>query len=89
MSGNSAESDLLSQINGKNLIPDNVGPTISSQLAEVAKQYWVEESQKVLVVAKIAERLKMPSYMRKLLIIRKSFPTTNRQTKDWQKSRNQ
>ena len=27
----------------------------------MAKWYWVEESQKVLVVAKIAERLKMPS----------------------------
>ena len=61
MSGNSAESDLLSQINSENLIPDNVGPTISGQLAEVGKWYWVEESQKVLVVAKIAERLKMPS----------------------------
>ena len=61
MSTNSAESDLLSQINSENLIPDNVGPAISGQLAEVAKRYWVEESWKVPVVAKIAERLKMRS----------------------------
>ena len=61
MSASSAESDLLSQINSENLIPDNVGPAISGQLAEVAKPYWVEESRKVPVVAKFAERLKMPS----------------------------
>ena len=61
MRANSAESDLLSQINSENLIPDNVGPAISGQLAEVAKRYWVEESWKVPVVAKIAERLKMRS----------------------------
>ena len=30
-------------------------------MAEVAKRYWVEESRKVPVAAKIAERLKMPS----------------------------
>ena len=39
MSTNSAESDLLSQINSENLIPDNVGPAISGQVAEVAKRY--------------------------------------------------
>ena len=60
MKANSAESDLLSQINSEKLIPD-VGPAISSQLAEVAKRYWVEEYCKVPVVAKIAERLNMPS----------------------------
>ena len=59
MSTDSAESDLLSQINSENLIPDNVGPAISSQFAEVIKRYWVEKSRKVLVVAKIAERLKI------------------------------
>ena len=61
MSTDSAEWDLLSQINSENLIPDNVGPAISSQLAEVTKRYWVEKSRKVLVVAKIAERLKILS----------------------------
>ena len=61
MSTDSAESDLLSQINSENLIPDNVGPAISSQLAEVTKRYWVEKSHKALVVAKIAERLKILS----------------------------
>ena len=98
MSAFSAESDFISQINSENLIPDKVGPAISSKLAEVAKRYWVEESHNFLVVAKIAERLKMPrncnfakvlSSMRKLLITRKSFLTTNGQTKDWQKFRNQ
>ena len=61
MSANSAESDLLSQINIENLIPDNFGPATSSQLAEVAKRYWMEESCKVPLVAKIAKRLKMSS----------------------------
>ena len=61
MSANSAESNLLSQINKENLIPDNVGPAIFSQLVEVAKRYWVEESHKVPVMAKISGRLKMPS----------------------------
>ena len=61
MSTDSAEWDLLSQINSENLIPDNVGPAISSQLAEVTKRYWVEKSRKALVVAKIAERLKILS----------------------------
>ena len=61
MSANSAESDLFSQINRENLIPDNVEPAIYGQLAEVAKRYWVEESRKVPVVAKIAERLQMES----------------------------
>ena len=61
VTANSGESDLLSQINSENLIPDNVCPVISGQLAEVAKRYWVEESHKVSVVAKIAERLKRPS----------------------------
>ena len=61
MSANSAESDLLIKINSENLIPDHAGLTISCQLAEVAKRYWVEESRKVRVVAKIAERLKMSS----------------------------
>ena len=61
MSANSAESDLLSQINSENLIPDNVGPALFSQLVEVAKRYWVEESCKAPAVAKIIERLKMPS----------------------------
>ena len=61
MSANPAESDLLSQTNCENLIPDNVGPAISGQLAEVAKRYWVEKSRKVPVVAKIVERLKMLS----------------------------
>ena len=55
MIANSAESDLLSQINIENLIPDNFGPATSSQLAEVAKRYWMEESCKVPLVAKIAE----------------------------------
>ena len=61
MSANSADSDLLSQINIENLIPDNFGPATSSQLAEVAKRYWMEESCKVPLVAKIANRLKMSS----------------------------
>ena len=61
MSTNSAESDLLSQINSENLISDNVEPTTSGKLAETAKRHWVEESRKVPVVAKIAERLQMPS----------------------------
>ena len=60
MSADSAESDLLSQINSENLIPDNVRPAMSSQLAELVKRYWVEKSRKVPVVAKIAKRLKIP-----------------------------
>ena len=71
-------------------------PATSGQLAEVAKRYWVEESRKVPLVAKIAEKCqataisqKSLSSMRKLLIIRKSFPTTNGHTKDWKKFRNQ
>ena len=60
MSANSAESDLLSQVNSENLIPDNVRPTMSSQLAGLVKRYWVEKSRKVPVVAKIAKRLKIP-----------------------------
>ena len=55
MSANSAESDLSSQINSENLIPDNVGPAISSKLAEVTRRYWVKESRRVPMVAKIVE----------------------------------
>ena len=60
-SENSAESDLFSQNNSENLIPHNVGPAISGQLAEVGKWYCLEESGKVPVVAKIAERLETSS----------------------------
>lgn len=68
------------------------------KLAEVAKRYWVEESRRVPVMTEIAEKLKMPSttifqkslsWMRKLLITRKSTSTTNGQTKDRQTFRNQ
>lgn len=60
-SENSAESDLFSQNNSENLIPHNVGPAISGQLAEVGKWYCLEESGKLPVVAKIAERLETSS----------------------------
>ena len=59
--GNSAESNLLSQIKSENIISDNAELAISGQLAEVAKQYRVEEFWKVPVAAKIAETLKIPS----------------------------
>ena len=58
---NSAESGLLSQINSASLIADNAAPAISGQVAQVAKWYWVEDSRKLSVVTKNAERLKMPS----------------------------
>ena len=98
MSTNSAESDLLSQINSEKLIPDNVRLAISGQLAEVAKRYWVEESRKVPVVAKIVEKLKMasnwnfvkvPKLNEEIAYNKKILPTTNGQTKDWQKFRSQ
>ena len=60
-SANFAESSLLSQINSENLILDKVGPAISGQLAKMTKRYWVEESLKVPVMAKIAKRLKITS----------------------------
>ena len=98
ISPNSAESDLLSQINSEKVIPDNVRPATSSQLAEVAKRYWVEESRKVPVVAKIVEKLKMasnwnfvkvPKLNEEIAYNKKILPTTNGQTKDWQKFRSQ
>ena len=38
-SANSAKSELLSETTSENLIPENLGPAISGQLAEVAKWY--------------------------------------------------
>ena len=60
-SANSAKSELLSETTSENLIPENLGPAISGQLAEVAKWYWVEQFLKAPVVVKIAERLEMPN----------------------------
>ena len=58
---NFAESELLSEIKSENLIPINVGPAITGQLAEVAKRCLVTESCKVPMVGEIPGRLEMPS----------------------------
>ena len=44
---------IFSEINSNNLVSTNAGPAISGQLAEVAKQYWEEESRNSLVASKI------------------------------------
>ena len=44
---------IFSEINSNNLVSTNAGPAISGQLAEVAKQYWEEESRNSLVESKI------------------------------------
>ena len=56
------QTKMFAKINKTNLVPEDQGPAISGQLAEVAKQYWVEQSHKDPVVAKIAEKFnKTPS----------------------------
>ena len=52
--------NIFSEINSNNLFSRNTDPFISGQLAEVAKRYWEEESQKSQVVSKIAKRLLTP-----------------------------
>ena len=54
--------DIFSEINSSNLVSTNTGTAISSQLTEVAKRYWEEESRKSQVVSKIAERLLIPNH---------------------------
>ena len=39
---------------------EELGPAISSQLAEVTKKYWSEEWENLAVVNKILESLKIP-----------------------------
>ena len=40
---------------------EELGPAISSQLAEVAMKYWSEESENPAVVTKILDGLKIPA----------------------------
>ena len=40
---------------------EELGPAISSQLAEVAMKYWSEESKNPVVVTKILDGLKIPA----------------------------
>ena len=77
MSANSAESDLLSQINSENLISDNAGPATTRPVGCGGK---VEEFRKVPVVAKIAESLKMPSNcnFEKVLKLNREIPNNKK-----------
>ena len=46
---------------GKVSSEEELGPAISSQLAEVAMKYWSEESKNPVVVTKILDGLKIPA----------------------------
>ena len=59
----SAANDLaiFEEINKEKMSEEELGPAISSQLAEVAMKYWSEESKNPAVVTKILDRLKIPA----------------------------
>ena len=59
----SAANDLgiFEEINKEKMSEEELGPAISSQLAEVAMKYWSEESKNHVVVNKILDGLKIPS----------------------------
>ena len=59
----SAANDLgiFEEINKEKMSEEELGPAISSQLAEVAIKYWSEESKNLVVVKKILDGLKIPA----------------------------
>ena len=59
----SAANDLgiFEEINKEKMSKEELEPVISSQLAEVAKKYWSEESKNAVVVKKNLDGLKMPA----------------------------
>ena len=60
---NSAAKDLdiFEEINKAKLSEEELGPAISSQLAEVAMRYWSEESKNLVVVNKILDGWEIPA----------------------------
>ena len=59
----SAANDLaiIEELNKEKMSEKEIGPAISSQLAEVAMKYWSEESKNSVVVTKILNGLKIPA----------------------------
>ena len=59
--GSSAANDLaiFKEINKEKMSKEDLGPAMSSQLAEVAMKYWSEESKNPVVVNKILDGLKI------------------------------
>ena len=47
---------------------EELGPAISSQLAEVAMNYWSQESKNLVVVNKILDGLKIPANGRSICV---------------------
>ena len=62
--------DIVSEIDSNNLVSANIGPDIFGQLAEVAKQYWEEDSRKSQLVSEIAERLLIPNNFEFLRVLK-------------------
>ena len=58
--GSSVANDLgiFKEINKEKMSEEELGPALSSQLAEVAMKYWSEESKNPVVVKKILDGLK-------------------------------
>ena len=52
---------IFEEINKEKMSEEELGPAISSQLAEVAMKYWSEESKNPVVVTKILDGLKIPA----------------------------
>ena len=52
---------IFKEINKEKMSEEEVGPAISSQLAEVSHKYLADEAKNPAVVSKIMERLKVPS----------------------------
>ena len=52
---------IFEEINKEKMSEEELGPAISSQLAEVAVKYWSEESKNPVVVTKILDGLKIPA----------------------------
>ena len=52
---------IFEEINKEKMSEEELGPAISSQLAEVAMKYWSEESKSPVVVTKILDGLKIPA----------------------------
>ena len=52
---------IFKEINKEKMSEEELGPAISSQLAEVAMKYWSEESKNPVVMRKILDELKIPA----------------------------
>ena len=52
---------IFEEINKEKMREEELGPAISSQLAEVAMKYWSEESKNPVAVNKILDGLKIPA----------------------------